>query len=81
MNVVEPRLLPQDYPRANYLKREVEHARRYIVTAKLRGETGKAELLADFLEFAAGRFRIQTGNLTDDDGGTTDDPALDFGAP
>lgn len=29
MNVVEPRLLPQEYPRANYLKREVQHARDY----------------------------------------------------
>ena len=52
MNVVEPKLLPQDYPRANYLKREVEHARRYLLTAGKLGETDKAELLADFLEFA-----------------------------
>lgn len=69
MNVVEPTLLPQHYGRANYLKREIEHARRYIVAAKLKGETGKAELLADYLEASAIQFRLDVANPTDEANG------------
>ena len=71
-NVVLPHLRPQDYARANYLKTEIENARRYIVAAKLRGETAKAELLADFLEAAAAQFRVDTLNPVDDAGGEGD---------
>ena len=66
MNVVLPKLLVADYGRANYLKREVEHVRRYIVTAGKRGETAKAELLADWLELAAVKLRTDTTNPTDE---------------
>lgn len=66
MNVVTPALRPQDYPRANYLKREIEHARRYLVACKKTGETGKSELLADYLEAAAADFRVDTANPTDE---------------
>jgi len=73
MNVVEPRLRPQEYGRANYLKCEVEHARRYLVAAKLRGETDKAELLADYFETVAAEFRTDASNPVDDAGGQGDD--------
>lgn len=72
MNVVEPKLLPQDYPRANYLKCEIEHTRRYLKVADKYGETDKAELLADFLEAAAAKLRADTGNTVDDAGGEGD---------
>lgn len=72
MNVVEPRLRLQEYGRAHYLKREVEHARRYLVAAKLRGETDKAELLADYFETVAAEFRVDTSNPVDDAGGQGD---------
>lgn len=72
MNVVEPRLRPQDYGRANYLKSEVEHARRYLVAANLRGETDKAELLADYFEAITAEFRADTSNPVDDGGGQGD---------
>lgn len=66
MNVVEPKLLMSDYGRANYLKREVEAARRYLVAARKRGETDKAEVLADYLEQAAVWFREVSENPVDD---------------
>ena len=66
MNVVLPKLLPKDYGRANYLKREMEHCRRYIVAAKKRGETGKAELLADYHTAAALFFRTAVLNPTNE---------------
>lgn len=69
MNVVKPRLLPQAYPRANYLKREIEHARRFLVTAKKRGELGLSEYLADYLEAAAADFRTDVSNPTDEANG------------
>lgn len=69
MNVVKPRLLPQSYGRANYLKREIEHLRRYLVRAKKLGETGKSELFADYLEAAAANLRALTGNPTDEANG------------
>ena len=62
MNVVTPKLLPSEYGRANYLKREVENARRYLVAAKKRGETDKAEILADYFETVAVQFRIDTSD-------------------
>lgn len=68
MNVVTPRLLMSKYGRANYLKREYAHARRYLVTAAKRGETLKAELLADWFEKAAADLRTLTQNPTDDAG-------------
>ena len=72
MNVVTPKLLQSDYGRANYLKREVENARRYLVAAKKRGETDKAEILADYFETIAVQFRIDTSNPVDDAGGQGD---------
>ena len=69
MNVVKPRLLPQVYPRANYLKREIEHARRFIVTSKKSGELGLSEYLADYLEAAAAGFRVAVSNPTDEANG------------
>lgn len=56
MNVVEPKLLPQDYPRANHLKTEVEHARRYI--ASLDADSPKRQLLAGFFAEAAYDFDL-----------------------
>jgi hypothetical protein len=72
MNVVTPRLLLADYPRANYIKRELEHIRRYLVTAHRTGETDKGELLMDYLETHVGLLRSQTGNAVDDAGGEGD---------
>lgn len=66
MNVKLPKLLMADYGRANYLKREIEHARRYVVIAQKRGETGKAELLCDWVEDAAAKLRVDLSNPTDE---------------
>lgn len=66
MNVVAPTLKPADYARANYAKREVEHMRRYVVAMRATGETGKAELLCDWLEAAAAKLRTDLSNPTDE---------------
>ncbi len=52
MNVLLPRLKPSTYSRANYIKTEIEHMRRY---AKL--VPAKAESLASWLESAAAKLR------------------------
>lgn len=59
MNVVTPKLLLSRYPRANYLKREIEHVRRFAVAAgKQDGPNSYTTELLAFLDAAVAKLRV-----------------------